>query len=371
MDDMKRLQDAGIEPDDVLNGLGSIIIVTSLDGQVLYLNREALRTFRLSKEDASGKHLDALVPALNWNSIGGTLSDGLLNKRLVRLADVVLETNGSEIILGFSALPITGAEGRISAFLLHGSDITVKRNLERQLVQTSKMATIGEMATGIAHEINQPLNIMKLASQRLEDAVKEGYDDHDFIKERTAVIIEQIHRISGIIEHIKEFGRKGDDFIPVNINDPIRNACRLLGEQMRSHGIEYVFNLDDSLPAITGNSSRLEQLFINLLVNSRDALAERSGEGAIKKITIFSIRDAIPGMLKVEYMDNGPGIAPENIDRIFEPFFTTKKGIGTGLGLSICASIASEHRGIIRAELRPNGAVFVLQLPFINKEKKK
>jgi histidine kinase len=369
MDDMKRLRDAGIEPDDVLNGLGSIIIVTSLDGRVLYLNREALRIFRISKDGALGKHLDTLTQVLNWNSIGVTLSDGLLNKRPVRLADVVLETNGPEIILGFSAIPIKSAGGRISAFLLHGSDITAKRNLERQLIQTSKMATIGEMATGIAHEINQPLNIMKLASQRIEDAVKEGYADHDFIKERTAVIIEQIQRLSGIIEHIKEFGRKGDGFIPLDINDPIRNACRLLGEQMRSRGIEYVFKLDDSLPDITGNPSRLEQLFINLLVNSRDALAERSGEGAIKKITFFSMRDTIPGMLKVEYSDNGPGIIPENIDRIFEPFFTTKKNTGTGLGLSICASIASEHRGILRAETRTDGAVFVLQLPYIKEDK--
>jgi signal transduction histidine kinase len=363
------LKDEGIDPQSLLNNINSIFAGISLDGRVLFMNRQAEQIFSDSYLKAEDKHLGSFPGDFNWDAIREGIVRCAAEKRTIALSDISYEYFGRKGLLGLSIVPLSSRYGSTAGFLIYGADVTARRKLEHQIIQSSKMATIGEMATGIAHEMNQPLNIMKIAAQRLEDGIEEGYALKEFALERVGVIIEQINRLSGIINHFRVFGRTNEaDIVPVDICLPVRNAFKLLGEQLKGHDILVNLDLPESLPKIAGSAPRLEQVFINLIVNSRDALSEQK-TGTPKTITVKVSFDSAENLIVIEYNDSGPGINAEIVNRIFEPFFTTKvEGKGTGLGLSISAGIISEHGGSIMAEQSTTGARFVIFLPVL-KEK--
>jgi histidine kinase len=266
-------------------------------------------------------------------------------------------------------------EGR-KVFLVTTSDITKRLEVEQQLIQASKMATLGEMATGVAHELNQPLSVIKTASSYLMKKVRnrEPVAD-DIMLTMTEEIDSHINRATKIITHMREFGRKSDlDIVPVQLNDIIRRAFEIFSQQLRVRGIDVAWDLADDLPPIEADPSCLEQVFINLLVNARDAIEaaweavpEPPDDGSLaaqpKQIRIRTRCEE--ELVIAEVSDSGDGI-PESIrDKIFEPFFTTKEvGKGTGLGLSISYGIVKDCRGEIRADSTPGkGARFTVTFP--------
>lgn len=366
MDKVNAAINGGLGPRAVLDAIPSILFGVALDGSVLFWNKGAELAFGVSSGAAIGKNIEYLSVHLDWNIVRDGFSRSVLDARSVRIPDIVYELSARRVLLGFTVAPLSDINGFTAGFLLHGSDVTEKRNLERQIIQSSKMATVGEMAAGIAHEMNQPLNIMKIAAQRLDEAVADGYATEEFTRERAAVIMEQIDRLSGIISHLRVFGRSDEgSFTAIDMRIPIRNAFSLLGEQLKGHGVEVAIDLPESLPFIAGNSARLEQVFINLIVNSRDALSGRRAE-SLKKISVSTRQESGAQLASIVYSDNGPGIPEALADRIFEPFFTTKEaGQGTGLGLSISAGIITEHGGSIRTEPCDTGARFIIQMPTI------
>lgn len=240
-------------------------------------------------------------------------------------------------------------------------DVTERLEKQAKLIQAGKMATLGEMATGIAHELNQPLNIVRLGCDYLSKKTKSGQsvspqDLNQVLNELTY----SVQRASRIINHLRQFGRRADDtMFPIDINGPIMNVFTLVGTQLKNHGIRWTLTLDVNLPKIMGDDNRLEQVFINLILNARDAILSREGspgpegEQRDKVITIKSFSENERVVVTVS--DTGSGI-PESIrPRVFEPFFTTKKtGDGTGLGLSISYGIVKEHKGTI--EIDPTSA---------------
>lgn len=363
------LKDEGIDPQSLFNNIQSILAGVSLDGRVLFMNRQAEQIFSDSYLKAEDKHLGSFPGDFNWDAIREGIVRCAAEKRTIALPDISYEYFGRKGTLGLSIVPLSSRYGSPAGYLIYGADVTARRKLEHQIIQSSKMATIGEMATGIAHEMNQPLNIMKIAAQRLEDGIEEGYALKEFALERVGVIIEQINRLSGIINHFRVFGRTSEaDIIPVDICLPVRSAFKLLGEQLKGHEILVNLDLPESLPKIAGSAPRLEQVFINLIVNSRDALNGMNGINP-KIITVKARFESEDDLIIVEYTDNGTGIPAEVLNRIFEPFFTTKvEGKGTGLGLSISAGIISEHGGSIKAESSGSGACFTIFLPVIKGE---
>jgi len=261
-------------------------------------------------------------------------------------------------------------------FLVTTSDITKRLEAEQQLIQASKMATLGEMATGVAHELNQPLSVIKTASSYLMKKVRnqEPIAD-DIMLTMSGEIDSHIDRASKIINHMREFGRKSDlDTAPVRINDVIERAFEIFSQQLKVRGIDVQWELAPDLPFIEADPSCLEQVFINLLVNARDAIEaaweaipepplETASGSPAKQIVIRTHCQGDHIVAEVE--DSGGGI-PESIrDKIFDPFFTTKEvGKGTGLGLSISYGIVKDCRGDIRAESLPGkGACFTLTFP--------
>jgi histidine kinase len=278
-----------------------------------------------------------------------------------------LNKNGGSLFVNIRISPSEYPGEKV--YLVTTSDITQRLQTEQQLIQASKMATLGEMATGVAHELNQPLSVIKTASQFFmkKTRKKEKIDD-DILFSMTEEIDSYVDRATKIINHMRQFGRKSDITLEkVQVNTVLKKALEILGQQLKVRGIEVIWDLEDDLPLIMADSDRLEQVFINLLINARDAIDERwqsqphqKGE---KKITLKTRSAARE--IKVEISDTGAGIPDPILERIFEPFYTTKKvGQGTGLGLSISYGIIKDCKGSIRAVSHKNGgASFIIKFP--------
>ena len=253
--------------------------------------------------------------------------------------------------------------------LVTTSDITQRLETEQQLIQASKMATLGEMATGVAHELNQPLSVIKTASRFFMKKIrkKEKIED-DVLFSMSEEIDSYVDRATKIIDHMREFGRKSEtELEKVNINTALKKAFEILGQQLKVRGIEVVWDLEKDLSPVMADSNRLEQVFVNLLINARDAIDEKGQLEPHQKIDKRINLKTQSGSreITVEMSDTGIGIPDDLLERIFDPFFTTKKvGQGTGLGLSISYGIIQECKGTIQAvSPKGQGARFIIKFP--------
>jgi signal transduction histidine kinase len=232
--------------------------------------------------------------------------------------------------------------------------VTDRAQLEEQLLQSEKLSSIGLLAAGVAHEVNTPLAGISSYAQMLIQQIPEGDPKHKLLEK----IRVQTLRASGIVNNLLNFSRTSDtQFREVEINKCLDDTLQLLEPQMRNSKVEIVRNYgEDVLPAY-GNASKLQQVFMNLIINARDAMP---GGGRLMIQTRM-----VDTSLVVDFRDTGAGIAPENIAKIYDPFFTTKDvGQGTGLGLALSYGIIQEHGGRIFVESRPNeGAHFTIKLP--------
>src|SRR6266699_511503 len=235
------------------------------------------------------------------------------------------------------------------------------REKQEQLVQAGKLATLGELTTGVAHELNNPLNNIGLFVGNAIDLIGLGTVDTE--PERTLrelhSAMQQVRKATEIISHLRTFGRVASvSREPVNIRQVIERAISLMQEQLRLRQIEVQLHFPEEEVIVIGNAIQMEQVFINLLTNARDALANVLR----KEITITCTLETESVTLR--FCDTGPGIPPELEQRIFDPFFTTKEvGAGTGLGLSITYGIIKDHQGTIVVEHHPGeGAHFLIQL---------
>jgi len=253
--------------------------------------------------------------------------------------------------------------------LVTTSDITMRLVAEQQLIQSSKMATLGEMATGVAHELNQPLSVIKTASSFIKRKVTRGEPiPEESLKAMAEEMDSHVDRAEKIIQHMREFGRKADVAkAKVQVNEVLKRALDLFKQQLKLRGIEVSMELCEDLPLILAEENRLEQVFINLLINARDAVEKKweagRPEGERKKITLATLLE--PQGVTVKIGDNGTGIPKAILDKIFEPFFTTKKvGKGTGLGLSISYGIVRDYDGTIEVVTKEGeGSTFLVRFP--------
>ena len=234
------------------------------------------------------------------------------------------------------------------------------REKQEQLVQAGKLATLGELTTGIAHELNNPLNNIGLFIGNAIDRIELGMGDPQHILQELHNAMQQVRKATEIISHLRTFGRAASvSYEPVAVNQVISSAISLIQEQLRLRQIEVALHFSAEDVIVTGNAIQLEQVFLNLLTNARDAMASATR----KIITIECTQKA--EMVEIGFCDTGPGIPAGFEQRVFDPFFTTKEvGAGTGLGLSITYGIIKEHQGTITVQNHPEaGAFFLIQLP--------
>lgn len=233
-------------------------------------------------------------------------------------------------------------------------NISGRKLLEKQIRHSERMAGIGELATGMAHEINQPLNTISLSIDNIIYAIDNKTLTDTYLKTKINKVFDNISRIKKIIDHVRTFSRDQDDFVQsaFDINQSIKSSISMISEQMYHKDISLIFHDEAILPKIKGNTHRFEQVMLNLLINAKDALDEKKKKlckNFKKKIEIFTKLNN--DQIVVEVKDNGNGIKSEDIDKILLPFYTTKApGFGTGLGLSISYGIIKELNGEIEIQ---------------------
>jgi two-component system NtrC family sensor kinase len=242
------------------------------------------------------------------------------------------------------------------AIIASCQDITERKEMEEQLIVTDRLASIGELVSGVAHEINNPLTgVIGLSDLLLtRDMEADAREDLQMINK-------EAHRIAQIVKNLLTFARKHpQEKNPLNIKDVINMVLELRAYEQRVHNIKVITVFPDDIPLIMANSFQLMQVFINLITNAEYFMIETKGRGTLT-ITVSWTED----YLRASFADEGPGIPSNILGKIFDPFFTTKDvGRGTGLGLSICHGIITEHKGRIWAESEAGkGATFIIELP--------
>ncbi len=248
--------------------------------------------------------------------------------------------------------------GRLVIF----DDITDRSDLERRLVQADKLSSIGLLAAGVAHEVNTPLAVISTYAQMLTKQLQDDEQKSRMLEK----IARQTFRASEIVNSLLNFSRTStSDNAPVQVNKLIQETLSLLEHQIEKAGVRIDLRLDPFLPPVNGNSGKLQQVFLNLFINARDAMENCPPGAAVLEITTL----ADPSGVKIDICDTGHGISPEHVNRIYDPFFTTKGARkGTGLGLSVSYGIVQEHGGTIEAFPRDvdghgHGSRFHLELP--------
>jgi two-component system NtrC family sensor kinase len=221
------------------------------------------------------------------------------------------------------------------------------------------MRALGELVAGVAHELNNPL----MASQTILHVILKNQQQDCSNLKQLELIQKCNDRIGKIVEHLREFSRQTKpEFQKLNINLPIENALMITGQQLLNHNISVVRKLSEDLPEILGDSNQLEQVFLNLISNARDAMEAVAGTKELTICSYLKKKEKVP-IVAVSVKDTGEGIPKENLDKVLEPFFSTKPvGKGTGLGLSLCFGIIEAHGGMLDIKSEPGAGTEVIVL---------
>ena len=366
---LKRAEESARKLSQAVEQSSATVIMTDTRGTIEYVNPKFIKTTGYNAEEVIGKNPRILKSGHTspeeykalWETIrAGKEWHGVLhNKR----------KDGTLYWESASISPIKAEDGTITNFLAIKEDITRRKQVEEQLIQSSKLATLGEMATGIAHELNQPLNIIHMAAESLLDEAEDGDIPTDALIAKLERIEGQTDRASAIINHMRTFGRTDTGGLEaVDLEEVAQDAVGLVSEQLRLSEIDLAVNLPGTCRKVVGQRLQLEQVVLNLLTNARDAIeAHEAGGKKPPRITIDITDDPKSEEVGLTVQDTGGGVPDEVLDRIFEPFFTTKEvGKGTGLGLSISYGIITEMGGRIEVANADEGARFTIFLPRAN-----
>jgi two-component system NtrC family sensor kinase len=256
------------------------------------------------------------------------------------------------------ASPLLDAEGKPAGVIISVRDMTMEKKLEQQIIQSERLAAMGQMIGGFAHELNNPLtSILGMAELLQEGGASEA------ARKQIGILHQQARRAAEIVQNLQYFARPpAPGRSQVNLNELVQRTVQMQAYPLRKSNITVDFLQEPAIPAIVADPNQLMQVFLNLLLNAEQAIRESREKGTIR-VRI----GRTPASVWVVFQDDGPGIAPENLAHIFDPFFTTRRpGRGTGLGLSICKTVLREHGGNIEAASAPGGgAVFTITLPVV------
>ncbi len=349
------------------------IVTTDLKGKITYLNRAMAQMLDFEKEDLLGEHISTLyVKGIQQaREIMNLLREA---QRSDNYQMEVRRRDGTALTIMTSLFLVRDEDEQAIGTAGIFKDITEQKQLEAKLketqahlVEASKMRALGELVAGVAHELNNPL----MASQTILHVILNKLSQENPERKRLELIGRCNERIQKIVEHLREFSRQTEpSFAAIDINSPIEDALMITEQQLLDHNISVVLSLAEGLPNVMGNLNQLEQVFLNLISNARDAM-DRVEAG--KQLTIHSYLGEDEGVLRVvvSIQDTGIGIPKEDLDKVFEPFFTTKPvGKGTGLGLSLCYGIIEVHGGRLKISSQPGkGTEVRVTLPFLESGK--
>jgi len=277
--------------------------------------------------------------------------------------------NGQPFLIGLTVSALRVEENGVNKYVVIFRDITVKervRKKQQELMEqesrVKRLVSLAALSAGVAHEINQPLNAIKLLADGSLYWHKKGVrHDQEKIIDVLEKISEQASRIDDIVKHVRSFASLGErDLVPCSLNEAVKNALKLLGSQLSSHGVSLTTELSENLPLVAGTPRRLEEVVINLLVNAMQALDSKGSPDKEIVCATWQQEDKVI----LETSDNASGIKEDVLEHLFEPFFTTKPRDGMGLGLSLVQSIVESYGGRVAAfNNLSGGATFRVELP--------
>jgi hypothetical protein len=346
--------------ENTIESLDAGILVLDFEGKVVRFNRALERLYGLSRERAIGRAFDEIFPKALSEALESSMGPAWWARAetsgISRLNLTSLE--GEEKVVKLKVAPFVGSEDEPKGTLLIFEDVTARVELETQLQLREKMASLGLLAAGVAHEVNTPLTGISSFTQMLRDQIPQG----DPRAKLLAKIERQTERASKIVNNLLNFARQGRvSFVPVSVNDVVRDVLSLLEHQLSRARIKVRLELADDVPDVLGDENKLQQVFLNLILNAQDAMPKGGWLTIETSVTSREPRDVVAVV-----SDTGQGMSQEDIKRIYDPFFTTKRtgGGGTGLGLSITYGILQEHSGHIAAESSlGQGTSFQIRLP--------
>ncbi|MBI4462037.1 MAG: PAS domain S-box protein [Acidobacteria bacterium] len=339
--------------ENILQSTNIGFVALDWDDRIESWNSAMARLYGLAAAEALGQHLDAVFPAELVRELNARKDDPRLSS-LYKF--YLVRPDGRRVVTHISIAPLVGKDGTSIGRLLLFEDVTQRTELESQLIQNEKLTSVGLLAAGVAHEVNTPLAIISNNAQLLARQT----DPDDSRRGLVDKIVKQTFRASEIINSLLNFSRTTATAVgPVDLNKLIQETLTLMEPQLRSAQIRVAPELDGAPVAVQGNAGKLQQVFLNLFLNAKDAMP---AGGTLRVRT--ARHDA---RIQVEVTDTGVGISRENLHKIYDPFFTTKSaasGRGTGLGLAVCYGIIQEHAGTIQVSSSPGqGTSFLLEFP--------
>jgi PAS domain S-box-containing protein len=349
--EVARLKDFS---ENIVESLTVGVLAIDLEGTVEAWNSKMEQLIGVGRSDAVGKPLRQLLPqelALEIEARGD-------QEQITGIYKHRLHHQGRPVVLNVSITPLVGKSGERIGRLLLFDDVTQRERMEEQMSQTEKLTSLGLLAAGVAHEVNTPLAVISNYIQMLAKQMPEDDPRHTIIDK----IVKQTFRASEIVNNLLNFSRTGSsELADVDVNRVVEETLSLVAHPLKTSQIQVVKQLTEGIPAVRGSANKLQQVFLNLFLNARDAMPT----GGMLEVRTGSHN----GSVEIEVVDTGNGIPREYIHRIFDPFFTTKGGgRGTGLGLSVSYGIIKEHSGKIDVRSTPGrGTSFHMEFPAVRK----
>ncbi|MCK4723077.1 MAG: PAS domain S-box protein, partial [Dehalococcoidia bacterium] len=354
----------------VLDEMEDSYFEVDVGGHITFTNEATCRNLQLSREELMGASYKTFSAEKSIDDVYKAFNKAYRTGKPVKsFSWEIVRGDGSTGFAETTVLPLHNQDGQIIGFRGIGRDITERKQMEeerKELEQkaqvASRLATVGLLASGVGHEINNPLTAVVGYSQLLMQE-----DLPEDIKEQLATINEGAQRVASIVKKLLAFARyQKPERTYASINDTVATTLDLLAHQLKTSNIQTNLQLDPDLPPTMVDTGQLQQVFLNLIINAETEMRLAHGKGELSMKT-----DKVDNTIRISFADNGPGIAEDNLEKIFDPFFTTREvGEGTGLGLSICHEIITEHGGRLYAQSKPGkGATFIVELPVVAEDK--
>jgi two-component system NtrC family sensor kinase len=349
--EIARLKDFS---ENIVESLNVGVLAVDLDGIVESWNTRMEQLFGVARQEAVGRQLSSLLPEELAREIAARGDE----EQITGIYKQRLQHQGKSLTLNVSIAPLVSKSSERIGRLLLFDDVTQRERMEEQMSQTEKLTSLGLLAAGVAHEVNTPLAVISNYIQMLAKQMPEG-DPRQSIIEK---IVKQTFRASEIVNNLLNFSRTGAaEATDIDVNRVVEETLSLVAHPLKTSQIQVVKQLGEPLPPVRGSANKLQQVFLNLFLNARDAMPAGG---------MLEVRTAAHnGSVEIEVADTGGGIPREHIHRIFDPFFTTKSnGRGTGLGLSVSYGIIKEHSGKIDVRSTPGkGTSFHVEFPAVKK----
>jgi PAS domain S-box-containing protein len=349
----ERLKDFN---ENIVESISVGVLAVDLEDRVESWNSQMEVLFAMPRSQVLGERLSEIFPASFVEEFYRVRQNpGIHNLYKFRMKTRAGDTRIANVAIA----PLVTRKFNVIGRLIIVDDITERIDLESQLSQAEKLSSIGLLAAGVAHEVNTPLAVISSYAQMLTKQINGDAKLGDLLEK----ITRQTFRASEIVNNLLNFSRTGaTEFSEIDLNKIIKETLALLDHQLKTSRVKVDAQLYENLPPIHGNAGKLQQVFLNLFLNAKDAMAGKDGT--------LSIRTSNGDAIQVDISDSGSGIAPEHINKIYDPFFTTKsspregQSRGTGLGLAVTYGIIQEHAGKIRVDSQPGrGTRFQLEFP--------